>query len=256
MSQLLKHKTFISTRPQGQNTELKKLLEEQGAQLLEMPTIEIKPASLSLDEEDMLDHISQFSWIVFTSPNGIRYFFKKLNEITGSFDLPSSVKTAVVGSKSSRVLAEYGHETTLENPGTTGEDLAEELVKAINTDDMILFPEGDIAKRTISNRLSAIAECVHLTVYKNTMPPAINQQYLDLIIKNQYTSIVLTSPSGFINLVSLLKDKLTLTDLRLICIGSTTANEVSDRGLTPKAVATMTNAQGVFNAILESTVNE
>nr|MDA3930750.1 uroporphyrinogen-III synthase [Prolixibacteraceae bacterium] len=111
---ILKNKTFISTRPANQNKELANLLEANGAILLEMPTIEIKPVTLSLDEEDMLEHINQFSWIVFTSPNGIRYFFKKLYEITGSYELPSSMKTAVVGIKTNQVLNEFGHDATFE----------------------------------------------------------------------------------------------------------------------------------------------
>lgn len=256
MKSILKNQEFISTRPEGQNNELRNLIEAEGGKLLEMPTIEIKAANLSIDEEDMLDHISQYSWIVFTSPNGIRYFFKKLYEITGSYELPSSIKTAVVGRKTSRVLADFGHEATFVNPGNTAEDLAEELEKAINSDDLILFPEGDIAQNVISQRLSKIADCVNLIVYVNDIPKTINKEFLNKIINDQYEAIILTSPSTFNNLMIALKNKIQANKLRLICIGNTTANEVINSGLKPIATASMSNIAGIFDAILEYSKNK
>lgn len=250
MSNLLQHKTFISTRPAGQNEELKILLESHGAQLLEMPTIEILPANLSSEDEESLNHINQFSWIVFTSPNGIRFFFDKLNEVTGSYYLPPSIKLATVGKKTSDILLGYGHETTLHNPGNTGEDLANELMKAINSEDAVLFPEGDLARGVITKMISAVATCENMVVYQNSLPVNVNSDALQRIIKNQYEGIILTSPSGFNNLLALLKNNTNRQKLKLICIGSTTASEVLANGLTPMATARVSSAEGIVEAIL------
>lgn len=252
MSSMLKNKVFISTRPKGQNGELAMLINQHGGELLEMPTIEIKPAKLTYEQEDLLDHISQFSWIVFTSPNSIRFFFEKLYEVTASYDLPSSIKTAVVGRKTGQLLLDFGHETTLENPGNTAEDLAEELAKAVNNEDLLLFPEGDLARSVISQRISSVAECVHLTVYQNVLPDNINSEYLTRITKNQYDGIILTSPSSFNNLKSALKNKVDAKKLKLICIGSTTASELEVNGIKPIAVASMASTQGIVEAIIDS----
>lgn len=250
MSHLLQNKVFISTRPSGQNSELKMLLENQGALLIEMPTIKIRPAILNSDDEDSLNHISQFSWIVFTSPNGIRFFFEKLNEVTGSYYLPPSIKLATVGKKSSDILMQYGHETTLENPGDTGKDLAQELLEALNEDDFILFPEGTLARGVIAEIISTKATCENLVVYTNSSPDNINKDALNRIVKNQYDGIILTSPSGFNNLLALLHNESNLKKLKLICIGSTTASEVTNKGLTPMATAKVSSAEGIVEAIL------
>ena len=251
MSNLLRNKVFISTRPADQNKELKNLLEKEGAKLLEMPTINIQSNDLTGKEEDMLIHINQFSWIVFTSPNGIRFFFQKLNEITGSYYLPSSIKLASVGKKTSRLLMEYGHEVTIENPGNTSEDLTEELLKAVNEEDSILFPEGDLARGVIADRLSETASCETLVVYKNTIPTHINQNILTQIIKGKYDGIILTSPSGFNNLMTILNNKTETQKLKLICIGSTTASEVTLNGFKPVAIARMSSAEGIVEVILD-----
>ena len=129
--------------------------------------------------------------------------------------------------------------------------MSEELLKAINQEDQILFPEGDLARGNISEILSPHAECVNMVVYKNSMPKNINKEHLNSIINNEYSHIILTSPSSFINLTKALKGKADLKQLRLICIGSTTASEVELNNIKPAAIARMSNAQGIFDSIVE-----
>lgn len=250
MGKQLIHKTFISTRPKGQNKELKIRLENEGAKLLELPTIEIKAATLTFEQEDMLQHISQFSWIVFSSVFGVQFFFEKLYELNGSYYLPASIKIATIGSKTSSVLSKYGQESTLENPGETGTDLAHELINAINNEDFILFPEGDLSRRTITEIVSKKAECVNLVMYHNSIPNTFNSEILDLIINDQYDGIILSSPSGFNNLISIVKHKLNPQKLKLICIGTTTETEVLVNNIIPIARAETSNIEGIVHAIL------
>ena len=250
MSNPLANKIFISTRAKGQNDELRSMLENDGARLVEMPTIEIQPADLSLADREVFIRLENFSWIVFTSPNGIHFFFKILKEINGSYHLPSSIKTAVVGNTTEQILLKYGYETTIRNPGNNGADLANELIKAVNIHDRILFPEGTLARGIISEKLSLIASCTPLVVYQNKMPQTISEEYLNLIINNQYDSIILTSPSGFNNLIMALNNRVKLQQLRLICIGTTTAAAVLAKGIVPLSTAGMSNVNGIVNSIL------
>ena len=67
MNDILSHRVFISTRPKGQNEELKNLLLKEGASLLELPTIEILPAELDHEDEQKFSKLESYSWIVFTS---------------------------------------------------------------------------------------------------------------------------------------------------------------------------------------------
>lgn len=251
MKSRLSDKIFISTRPKNQNDELRKLIENEGAQLLEMPTIELQAAAL--DEEGLatFQHIGIFSWIVFTSPSGIHFFFSFLKEISGSYYLPASVKIAVVGKKTEQLLTEYGHEASLTNPGNTGAELAMEMKKAVNHNDHILFPEGSLARGVVAEALSEITSCIPLVVYHNSMPETVDQQILHRIVEDQYDDIILTSPSGFINLLQVLPADFNYKRLRLICIGTTTEAEVRSKGLVPVATAAMSNTQGIVQTILE-----
>jgi uroporphyrinogen III methyltransferase/synthase len=67
---------IVVTRAREQASELKRLLEDSGAQVLQFPTIEIaRPQSL-----DSLDRAidERYDWLVFTSPNGVASFFERL----------------------------------------------------------------------------------------------------------------------------------------------------------------------------------
>ncbi|NJK91497.1 MAG: uroporphyrinogen-III C-methyltransferase [Blastochloris sp.] len=76
---LLGQKILI-TRTRAQNSQLKNLLEEQGARVLEMPLIQISNLPFSIPEiqESTINHPPSFDWIVFTSPNAVNFFLTKL----------------------------------------------------------------------------------------------------------------------------------------------------------------------------------
>src|SRR3954447_13191571 len=65
-------KRIVVTRAREQASDLKKMLEESGAQVLQFPTIEIAPP----DSFDSLDHVigGKYDLYVFTSVNGVKFF--------------------------------------------------------------------------------------------------------------------------------------------------------------------------------------
>ena len=93
----LKNKLFISTRPAGRSDEMKRLFEEAGAELLEMPLIKIEPLSVSAAEKKLVKNIGQFDWLILTSANGVHYFFESFNKISDKQKLPGHLKIAVIG---------------------------------------------------------------------------------------------------------------------------------------------------------------
>jgi uroporphyrinogen-III synthase len=247
MTQPEKH--IISTRPKGQNTELKNLLEKQGYTLLELPMIEIHRAKITQSGIEKLKNIQQYNWVVFTSPNGIRNFFHHYKQVSGETSLPAHIKTAVVGTTTQRILAEYGSKASIINPGNTGKELADHMLGKVNENDKILFPEGDLARGQIAQVLSIKAQCERLVVYENRMPATVNNNIVKQITDNNYEYIILTSPSGLINLKKVFEGKTDLAKLRLVSIGTTTSAELEAHGLKPYVRANMSNAQGIARVI-------
>src|ERR671933_637191 len=89
---------IVVTRARAQAGELSKKLEALGAEVIEFPTIQIRPPEDfgSLDGE--IRRLDSFDWLVFTSVNGIEAFMRRL----GHHDLdlravPRRTKVAAIG---------------------------------------------------------------------------------------------------------------------------------------------------------------
>lgn len=250
MGKLLENKIFISTRPVGQSAELENLLADESATLISMPTIEIKPLPLDEFSVSQLKNLAAFNWIVFTSPNGLKYFFARLFEIQNNYGLPEHLKIAVVGKKTAAHLECYGTSASFINLGNTAEDFVADFFHRVNLGERVLFPIGNLARTVIEDKISKKAVCTRILFYETILPETVDNKALQLISNDQYNMIVLTSPSSCTNLLQLLPEKTDLQKLRLVCIGQTTSSEVIRNGIEPLITAGTANSQGIYSAIL------
>jgi len=250
MGKILENKVFISTRPIDQSAELENLLSKESATLISMPTIEVKPLPLGEFAWQHLKNLDSFNWVVFTSPNGLRYFFARLFELQNHYGLPEHLKIAVVGKKTAASLECYGTSASFINLGNTAEDFVVDFFHRVNLGERVLFPIGNLARTVIEDKISKKAECTRILFYETVLPEVIDNEALQLILNDQYDMIVLTSPSSCNNLLHLISGKIDPTKLRLVCIGQTTSAEVIRNGLEPLITAGTANSQGIFTAIL------
>jgi uroporphyrinogen-III synthase len=144
----------------------------------------------------------------------------------------------------------YGTSAAFINLGNTAEDFVADFFHRVNLGERILFPIGTLARSVIEDKISKKAECTRILFYETVLPDVINEGALNLIIQDEYDLIILSSPSGCTNLLQLLEGKADTSNLRLVCIGQTTAAEVVHNGLEPLITAATANSQGIFTAIV------
>ncbi|MFM7580892.1 MAG: SAM-dependent methyltransferase, partial [Microcystaceae cyanobacterium] len=73
----LAQKTILVTRAAEQSSQFTALLQAQGAQVLEMPTLVIQaPSSWELLDQ-ALRELETFNWLILTSANGVNFFFER-----------------------------------------------------------------------------------------------------------------------------------------------------------------------------------
>jgi len=250
MGKLLENKVFISTRPAGQSAELEILLSEESATLLSMPTIDVRPLPLDEFAWMHLKNIDSFNWIVFTSPNGLRYFFARLFDLQNNYGLPAHLKIAVVGKKTAASLECYGTSASFINLGNTAEDFSSDFINRVSQGERVLFPIGTLARSVIEDQISKKADCTRVLFYETVLPETINEEAFQLILTDQYDMIILTSPSSCNNLLHLIAGKADPAKLRLVCIGQTTSAEVIRNGIEPLITAGSANSQGIYTAII------
>jgi uroporphyrinogen-III synthase len=231
---------------------LEELLTSEGAKLLKMPTIEIHSVIWDTHKIEILEQRDKYNWIVFTSVNGVQYFFEKLISLKLDVELPSHIKIAAIGEQTALKLYEYGSQATFVNPSNSSEELAKILIEKIQPSDKVLLVLGNLARNTMADILSQKVKCTRLDVYQTILPTHIDEKHIKTIIDDEYDLIILTSPSSFINLLSVLEGKIDISKLKLASIGKTTTAEIEKHHLKPIITASMSNAEGIFKAILEA----
>lgn len=252
MSLLLQNKIFISTRPEGQSGELAQLFSNAGATVVEMPLVKIQPTQLTELEIKYFKELHHFNWLIFTSTNGVRYFFENLMEIQGNLELPKSLQLAVIGNKTEQVLNGFGYKASFTNPGSTGEDFAgafSQLLKRENQKPTVLLSLGNLARTVIQDQISEVALCTRINLYQTEPPESLDEKVMQLILNDNYEMLIFTSPSGVKNFLKL-AGKIQPEKIRMACIGDTTSKTAFENNIIPKVVAKNSSALGLFESIL------
>ena len=101
-------KRIVITRPKERSQKLAEHLRDAGAEVLEFPTIELKPVWKKSEKADagtadkeklyeLVRNLESYHWLVLTSPAGAQYFFELLNRMKKDFRSLSHLRFAVIG---------------------------------------------------------------------------------------------------------------------------------------------------------------
>lgn len=240
-------KCFISTRPLGRSDELRLLLQQYGAQLYDLPMIELSEIVCQDESAKVLANYDQYLHIAFTSAYGFEFFFNKIEKHNHFESIISKVKIASIGAKTSELIRSYGLEIDLDAHAKTGEEFAQILAEYLKGKNAhVIWATGSLSPDHLTNKVKKVADITRINLYTNQLPKTIDMNLVNKIKKHDYDMIVLASPSAFRNLYAVTASK----ELKVVCIGQTTAKEVTKYGITPAAIAKEPSAQGITNAVL------
>ena len=85
------------TRALAQADEFAAELEEYGAQVILCPTIEIGEPDSYERLDEAIDHLYGYDWLIFTSVNGVDYFFQRLKARDRSTSDIDELKVCAIG---------------------------------------------------------------------------------------------------------------------------------------------------------------
>lgn len=141
-------KRVVVTRTFTYQNRLRQLLEEQGAEVIDLPTIRIVPRA---GDRDWAAGLPESDWIVFSSPNGVEHFFRfylqhhDIRELGGR-------KVAAIGPSTAARVRDFHLQVDLVPPKFS----AAELVKvwpSMESGKSVLFPCGVKAGRDLEEGL-------------------------------------------------------------------------------------------------------
>lgn len=231
-------KRIVVTRTREQASELVSGLEEYGANCLEHSTINIEPVESYDDFDEELERLKEYHWILFTSLNSVKYFFKRLYEKGMDARDLKGPDVAAVGKSTADLLLNYGVNADLIPSIFTGEGLAESLLDQGVEGRNILIPRALQAREILPETLRGAGAQVTVTpIYQNSPVEGDRESLRAEFTENRVDMITFTSSSTVRNFLRLIdaedKDELVelLSGVKIAAIGPITAKTVTDNGL-------------------------
>ena len=161
-------KKFLITRPRQQASRFAALLRDYGAEPVEVPTIQIVPPSSWEPLDRAIAAMRSYDWLIFTSVNGVKYFFEEFLRVHVDIRTLGVVRIAAVGEATAAALSELHLRVDLQPKKASGEELAQELIKRESMDSAkILVITGNKNREVLVEKLHEARAIVDtLAVYK------------------------------------------------------------------------------------------
>ncbi|NLP44637.1 MAG: uroporphyrinogen-III C-methyltransferase [Peptococcaceae bacterium] len=244
---------IVVTRARHQASELSKALAELGAEPLEFPVIRLaEPTNPELLQQAVAK-LSQFSWIIFTSVNGVEAFFTELARQQQDIRELAGMQIAAIGPATQKALEEKGLRVTFVPDEYRAEKIAEGLQAYLKPGQKVLLPRAEEAREILPETLRSWGvEVVVAPAYKTVLGDCDKQELQDLLRSKAITAVTFTSSSTVRNFWHLLdEDKSLLEQVKCFSIGPITTATAEQLGIKIDCEAKEYTIQGLVDALLQ-----
>ncbi len=244
-------KKIVITRTRENASKFAKKLEELGAICYEIPTIKIEPL-LNKKISQVIEDLSKYDWIIFTSENGVKLFLKALREKRKDLRALGKAKIAVIGKATKMALENFGVIPDLmPEEEFTQEGLISVFSKIDIKDKTVLIPRAKEARDVLPEKLEEFGAKVDLLPIYETKICEESKEELKKILDEGVDVITFTSSSTVKNFFKLIEEnqKETLKNVIFASIGPVTSATLRDFGFEPHIEAEEYTIEGLVRAI-------
>lgn len=234
--------TVLVTRARAQAEEMTVLLEELGATVIHVPTIEFIPPDDPAPLDNAIRSLEEYDWIIFTSSNAVEFFMHRLREYRSDGVALLGVRSiCAIGSATARTLEEAGIRANAVAQESTSEGVMRELIERIGGESLvrdlrILIPRAKVAREVLPSRLRDLGAQVDVVeAYQTVLPKITPASLKKLFEESRIDVITFTSSSTVTNLAALMGSpdlSVTFKSALVACIGPVTAEAARKFGLT------------------------
>jgi uroporphyrinogen-III synthase len=236
----------LVTRPRERAEELCFLLEDEGAEVLSVPLLELRPPEDPRPLASAAEHLQRYRWVVFASPSAVEALMEALRE-AGTVDRLRRVKVAVVGPRTARTARGYGLDVAAEPEEGTGEALFRLLQDSLQPGDEVLLPAAEEGRRELEDGLRERGVHVtRVTAYRSS-PAPLPEEALALLAATPPDVALFASPrtaEAFLEAAG----RERLGAAKVVAIGPTTAAALERLGLPVAAVAERPTPEALVDA--------
>ena len=250
-------KKIVVTRAREQASTFLAGLSDLGAECIEFPTIKVVPPASFEEMDRAIARVDSYRWLIFTSANGVKFFFERLWFLGKDARSLKGIKVAAIGSKTGEALEEKGIRPDI----VPDEFRAEAVVEAFRNENVhglrILVPRAAQAREVLPAELRKMGASVDVVeAYRTVKAEGDRALIRDLLEKGQIQMVTFTSSSTVHNFVDAFEEDGAqffrwMEKTALACIGPITAETAQKRGLKVAVTAKQYTIESLTQAIVE-----
>ncbi len=227
-------KGIVVTRAREQASGLAHSLAELGAHVIQFPTIEIHELEDFTEVDARIKDLNSYQWLVFTSVNGVKHFWKRLHKHGLDSRAIFGKKVAAIGPATADILRERGIEPDFIPARYVAEGVVEGMLALGMQGQKILLPRAAEAREVLPEALREAGATVDVLSMYETKPAGVRKdEVLEELAAGRLHCVTFGSSSTVDNFLSLV-DIETLKkhpEVQLAAIGPITAKTLEKHGL-------------------------
>jgi uroporphyrinogen-III synthase len=244
----------LVTRPAHQAENLCRLISTQGGVAVRFPTLAIVEPDNLAAVQSTLQHLNDFTWMIFTSSNAVNFALKANSGKIAEF---KARQIAAIGKATADALklAGLSIQALPEQNYNSEALLALPAMQNVQGQKMLIV-RGEGGREELANTLRARgADVCYLNVYKRTIPNSCNNDVSLLLEQQQLDIITATSVETLQNLLIMLDTKYhsQLFALPLIVVSDRIKQVANEMGFKRIAVARSPSDEAILETINQRT---
>jgi len=245
-------KGVVITRPEKQADDLAKLLMNKGANPIHFPTIKIVPPPSWRELDAAIKNLENYDWLIFTSANGVAYFFERLFAKKKDIRDLKGIKICCIGPATARQVEDKGIRVDLVPKKFISEGILESFARKNLKGKKILLARAAEARDVLPEGLKKLGAKVDVAAAYATVNSGKKKNELEeLFEKNQVDVITFTSSSTVYNFNKIAGSGFKLPrGVKIACIGPVTAAAARKAGFTVDIQQEEYTIEGLVTALI------
>ena len=246
----------LVTRPAHQASGMIGKLEQLGAVVHRLPTVEIREPADFGPLDRALKQLAEcdWDWVVFTSANGVHAFVRRIEAMGCDLRLLGRVKLAAIGPKTAEALREYHLNADVVPETYNSEALAAALISPAGKQ-RVLLARANRGRDVLREELSKVAIVEQVTVYDQVDAVELNAEILDHLRRGEIRFVTLSSSRIAENLLrkfdETIRGRIERGEIQLVAISPETGRAIRAMGFPVAAEATAFTSDGLIDAVVK-----
>lgn len=224
----------------------RRILEAEGAEVISFSLIRTEPVAAE-ELKRAVDRLSEYTWAVFTSSNGVDLFFDCLMESGTDIRSLSALRFAVIGEGTKKALAARGIRADFVPSRYSSQDLSAEWVPTLTKEDRVLLLRAEEASQELNRALEAAGILYEALAVYHTVRDLRRKEELERILP-EVDYMTFASASAVKAFASMTESRDFAA--KVICIGPVTEKAARETGLSVCRSAVEYTSEGMRDALL------